>query len=507
MARLTATIDGQQRIFAIEEGGLRIGRSRENDIVLNDPIVSRHHAFIEVHGRDVIVHDLNSRNGIFVNRLRVKEAPLSDGDILMIGPFELVFEERAAQSVIISDEPYVPVREQVQPTPSDRLPDLKLDAQDILQNFYAVSARLNTILDQRELLETIMDEVLRLVKAERGFLLLARRDGQELVPMVVRTQRPNDDLTISSTIVRRVLREGIALMTADARMDFGAQQSIISHNIRSVLCVPLIGREGIIGLIHLDSTGLERFSLRDRELLTALAYQAALGIERARLAESVRNEERLRQQFSRFLSPDVAKTIAQQIAERGDLPLDAVEQEVTVLFSDVQGFTSMTERLPPLELQALLNEYLSVMTDVIFEHGGTLDKFIGDGIMAVFGAPIFYPDHPRRAVRAALGMLAARQRLMEKIEPHKHFNIRIGINTGRVIAGLVGTRQRLEYTVNGDTVNTASRLEGKAEPNSIYISEITARALGDEFETQDVGELQLKGKQQTVRAYKVLGRR
>lgn len=506
MARLTASIEGQPRIYAIGPQGLRIGRARGNDIVLNAPVVSREHACVEWREHDIVIRDLKSRNGIFVNRLRVKDASLTDRDTITIGHFELIFEERAAQSVKISDDEYVQLRESIQLAPAVGIAQLALDARDILQYFYQVTARWNTILDQRTLLEAIMDEVLQLIEAERGFLLLTERDGQALVPMVVRAQSSSDNLTLSSTIVRRVLHEGVALLTADARRDFGLQHSIMTSNMRSVLCVPLIGRDGILGLIHLDSTGLERFTLRDRDLLTALAYPAALGIEHTRLVESVRNEEKLRQQFARFVSPNVAKTIAQQWMEHGALLLDSAEQEVSVVFSDVEGFTSLTERLPPSELQDLLNEYFSVMTDVIFEHSGTLDKFIGDGIMAVFGAPLFYPDHPRRAVDAALAMLAARSRLMRKLDPHKHFNIRIGISTGRVIAGFMGTRQRLEYTVNGDTVNTASRLEGEARPNSIYISETTFQTLGDDYLTQDVGALQLKGKQQTVRAYKVLKR-
>ncbi|MBA3469797.1 MAG: FHA domain-containing protein [Herpetosiphonaceae bacterium] len=507
MARLITTLDGQTLSYPIGANGLQIGRSRQNDIVLNHPHVSRNHAVVELKGRDVVVRDMGSSNGTFVNGLRVKEASLRARDLVGVGPFELKFDERAAASVILSDEELVPLRSDSRSVSSGRLPDLNLDAQDILQNFYEVSTRLNMILDLRELLDTIMDEVLRLVPAERGFLLMTRQDGQELVPMVVHAPHEDQALTISSTIARRVLREGVALMTSDARVDFGSQQSIISQNIRSVLCVPLVGREGVLGLVHLDSPGFERFSIRDRELLTAVAYQAALGIERARLNDQVRTEETLRHQFARFLSPDVARAVAQQIAETGDLPMKPVEQEASVLFSDIQGFTTMTETLPPLELQNLLNEYLSVMTDVIFENGGTLDKFIGDGIMAVFGAPVFYENHAQRAIDTALGMLVQHQRLMAKTDPEKHFKIRIGVNTGRVIAGLVGTRDRLEYTVHGDTVNTASRLEGKAEPNSVYTGEATVAQLGDDYTVQEVGPLQLKGKAQTVRAYRVLGKK
>ena len=161
-------------------------------------------------------------------------------------------------------------------------------------------------------------------------------------------------------------------------------------------------------------------------------------------------------------------------------------------------------------MQDLLHEYFHEMTEVIFRHNGTLDKYIGDGIMAVFGAPqLTKPVDPEesavQAVNAALGMVEAHQRLIERLDPAKAFAFRIGINSGPVYAGFFGTRQRLEYTVMGDTVNTASRLEGKAGLNSALISEATRRLLGNAFLLQAMGECQLKGKSQLVHTYKVLG--
>jgi adenylate cyclase len=151
------------------------------------------------------------------------------------------------------------------------------------------------------------------------------------------------------------------------------------------------------------------------------------------------------------------------------------------------------------------------MTEVVFRYGGTLDKYIGDGIMALFGAPqigeLLSPNvYAVRAVDAALGMIEAHKRLVEKLDPGKAFDFRIGINTGPVYAGFFGTRQRLEYTVIGDTVNTAARLEGKAELNSVLISEATRNVVGDTFEVQEMGNFQLKGKAQLVKTFKVLAR-
>jgi adenylate cyclase len=182
-----------------------------------------------------------------------------------------------------------------------------------------------------------------------------------------------------------------------------------------------------------------------------------------------------------------------------------------VLFADVKGFSAMSERLSPREVQDLLNEYLHEMTEVVFHFNGTLDKYIGDGIMALFGAPPLGEQlapsvYAVRAVDAALDMIAAHRSLVEKLDPSKAFDFRIGINTGPVYAGFFGTRQRLEYTVIGDVVNTASRLEGRAELNTVLISEATRNAIGDTFVVQEMGNFQLKGKAQLVKTFKVLGR-
>jgi adenylate cyclase len=503
MARLSVEINGEEQMFRLTERGLHIGRALENDIVLNHAIVSRRHAEVQLRGREAWVSDLQSRNGISVNRLRVKEVRLNDGDVIQVGPFEIRFEERAAQSVVLDDNKYYPLAAEAREVSSGELPELALD----LREFYRISRRLNSLVGLRELLDAVMEEVLRVVPAQRGILMLCK--GPELVPMVIYPPTQGD-VAISSTIVRRALDGHEAVLTRDARLDFGGSQSIISANIRSAICVPLLSEGQAIGLISVDSPGRDQFGERERDLLAAVANQAALTIERARLTEQLRAQEQQRQLFERFLSPNVAHDLSSYFSEHGRLR-EPQECVVTVLFADVKGFSSLSERLSPREVQDLLNEYLHEMTEVVFRFSGTLDKYIGDGIMALFGAPQLgdqlAPDvYAARAVDAALEMIAAHHSLVEKLDPSKAFDFRIGINTGPVYAGFFGTRQRLEYTVIGDTVNTASRLEGKAELNSVLISEATRNALGQAFRVQEMGNFQLKGKAQLVRTYKVLGR-
>ena len=502
MARVTVTINGEQRAFAITDRGLTIGRQLDNEIVLNHAIVSRKHARVELRDRQAWLLDLESRNGVTVNRLRVKEEQLSDGDVIGVGPFELQFEDRAAQSVVLDDNRYFPLASDGREVKSH---ELHLEPVD-LQQFYTIGMRLNEILGFRELLDQVMEEVMRVVPAQRGFLLL--RKGEELVPRVV-LPTGTGEVAIYGSIVRKALEGGEAVLTRDARLDFAGSDSIISANIRSAICAPLLLQGNAIGVILLDSPGREKFSERDRDLVVAIANFAAVAIERARLTEELRQQGELRKNLERFLSPNVAQALARYVAQHGKL-WEAQEQTVTVLFADVKGFTSLSERLSPREVQDLLNEYLHEMTEVIFRYNGTVDKYIGDGIMAVFGAPRL-PDEPVddqhavRAVAAAIEMQAAQQRLVSKMEPSKTFTIRIGVNTGTAYTGFFGTRHRLEYTAIGDTVNTASRLEGQAEPGGVLIGEDTAHLVAEGFQLQEMGELALKGRQQRVRAYKVVG--
>jgi adenylate cyclase len=505
MSRLSVEINGIAQTFPITERGLHVGRALENDIVLQHAFISRRHAVIELRGHKAWVKDLDSRNGLSVNRLRVKEEQLNDGDTVQIGPYEIRYEDRAAQSVVLDDSKYFPMSPpQGRDVNSADLPEIAMG----LQDFYRISRRLSGIVDLRDILHAVMEETLKIVPAQRGLLLLSQNG--ELVPRVV---HPPDqgDVTISSSIARKAL-EGEAVLTRDARLDFAGSQSIISANIRSALCVPLSSEGRSIGLIYLDSAGRDQFSDRERDLLAAVASYASMNIERARLTDELREQADRRQLFERFVSPNIAHEVASYFTEHGRLR-EPQELMVSVLFADIKGFSTLSERLSPRAMQDLLNEYLHEMTEVIFKHGGTLDKYIGDGLMALFGAPQLTgvegaEQYAVRAVSAALDMIDAHQALMARMDdPSRKFDFRIGINTGLVFAGFFGTRQRLEYTVIGDTVNTASRLEGRAEANTVLISEASLQAINGSFNVQEMGDYQLKGKEQTVRTFKVIGRK
>jgi adenylate cyclase len=205
--------------------------------------------------------------------------------------------------------------------------------------------------------------------------------------------------------------------------------------------------------------------------------------------------------FGRFLDPRVVG----DLVARGEIntELNAESREVTVLFSDIRGFTTMSETHTPQAIVSLLNRYFSTQVEIIFRHGGTLDKFIGDAIMAFWGAPVGDPDHARHAVAAAIEMSQALERFKQEVSELGHaFDIGIGLNSGPAVVGFIGSNDRLDYTAIGDTVNLASRIEGETKGVArVLIAESTMRAAGDAFEYRDKGEHHVKGREQAVRLF------
>ncbi|MDP3537626.1 MAG: adenylate/guanylate cyclase domain-containing protein [Azonexus sp.] len=208
------------------------------------------------------------------------------------------------------------------------------------------------------------------------------------------------------------------------------------------------------------------------------------------------------QMFSRFLDPNVVRSLTDQ---EGDLAKaeTGTGREITILFSDIRGFTTLSESRTPEEIVTLLNRYFDLQVAAIFEQGGTLDKFIGDAIMAFWNAPVSVPDHAIRAVRAALGMSTALEGFKKELgELGEHFDIGIGIHTGSAVVGFLGSSQRLDYTAIGDSVNVASRIEGQTKGVArILVSEATRQACGNVFKFIDHGEVTVKGRSQPVRLY------
>jgi len=260
----------------------------------------------------------------------------------------------------------------------------------------------------------------------------------------------------------------------------------------------------IVGILSLDSiTSGKKFSPQDLELLLAVAHQVAIGIERNRLSHQVETERQLRDYLSKYLDHRIVEQIRHGQSTGHDL-LAPTEREVTILFSDIVSFTKISESLSAVEVAGFVRKYLTSMTEVIFSYGGTIDKYIGDAVMALFGAPVPNDNSAEAAIQAALVM---RDRIKEFELPGKQgkaLRVRMGINTGPVVVGNLGSERRSEYTAVGDAVNVASRLETFARPNEICIDENTYEKTKGAFAIEEIGAIDVKNRGEPVVVYKVL---
>jgi adenylate cyclase len=528
--------DGESpQTHTFSTGEVVIGRSPECQVVLKDFGISRQHARIVVDDDGVRIMDLKSKNGTTVNGVPVMEASLKDGDRILLGKFQLTFTKSLEGKVVLDEERPLseeagtiirsvgelskllgPTTDQGGPAPavaeSRKAPDAQETAKlnRILKVLLNFAKDLNEARSVEDVLQRIMEIVFDHVPADRGFLMLREEGEDRLTPMVVKHRTGSDQgkITISKTIADRVLKDRVSILTSDAQVDprFGAGDSIRFHGIRSAMCAPLWSNEEIIGIIHVDSPMLTNcFTLNDLDLLTALGHNAAVAIERARLNQKIVAEEKKRERLGRFLSPQVTNRIINTSDSLGAELGVPEAKEVSVLFADIVGFTSMSEKMSPAAVSYLLNDYLSRMTEIIFKYDGTLDKYIGDAIMAVFGAPLDMPDHAAQAIRAGLEMRERLEEFNAERRESPQLRIRIGINSGKVVAGEIGSINKKEYTVLGDAVNIASRLESSvAKPMMIVIGENTYEAVQGQFDCRSLGETELKGKAKKVTAYEVM---
>ncbi len=337
-------------------------------------------------------------------------------------------------------------------------------------------------------LETDLETLGQLIlKKVRGVLacdsaVIMLRDASISDDLVALTSwsEKNQAVNIPRAIVERVLASKGGLLTSDAQVDTQLRRSetIVGARIRSALCVPLVARDEVLGVIHLSSTSLAgAYEEKDLALLRAIAQPAALAVANARLRIKIEQEAATRAELSRFLSPalvEMAVSNELDFTKAGDLVT------ATVLFSDIRGFTTISDGAAPEQVVSMLNEYFDAMVEVVFAHGGTLDKFLGDGLMAVWGTPVQAADDAERAVRAANAMRVALRDVVNDARAARGeipLSVGYGIATGRVVAGAMGARRRLDFTVIGDTVNLSSRLCGQARPGQLLIDETTEKAI------------------------------
>ncbi len=364
-----------------------------------------------------------------------------------------------------------------------------------------------------EILSHVMDIAFEAFPVDRGFILLRDEKTGELACDLVRLNnrtefRPSSEVPISKTMLEAVMRERVALLTYDALSDrrLAGTESVRIHQIRAAMCTPLWSGEKIIGVMQLDTphhTGT--FTEPDVDLLATIANFAAVAIERNRNAREAEYQRELRNRLSRYHSPAVIEEVMQETASSAGSELR--KTEVTVLFADIVGFTAFSEKAAPEEVAELMEGYFTHAVEAIFALGGTLDKFIGDCVMAFFGAPMRQPDHAYRAVAAAVRIREALEQWNAErtSEGLPLIKVRIAINTGPVVVGDIGSNRRVDYTVLGNTVNVAARLEQNvATPGDIVVGDETFRQLAGRVPTERLGEFALKGLTQKIIAHKVV---
>lgn len=347
------------------------------------------------------------------------------------------------------------------------------------------------------------------LRAERGALLLWEPERGEFAPRVLQSRNRvalgTNEMHVPRSIINEVVSGRVGLLTSDALHDprFEARASIRVHSIRSAICAPLWVDDQVLGVIYLDSRlQAYAFTREDLVLLNAIANLIAIRLKQEALNDELVEEKVIRSNLERYHSPDVVEAILRS-KERGRFEIGLEERDVTVLFADLCGFTRLAESVSPSTVASLLNAFYNASTKVIFRHGGTVNEYVGDSVLAIFGAPTAHEDHAQRAVDAGIELLrelpSAFSRQTEGLRPQ----VRIAANTGRVVAGSVGPPDRLKYAVIGDPVNVAARLEGTAQPGSMTIGEETYRCLTRRIPCEDLGPQKLRGRQRSVRAYRI----
>ena len=378
---------------------------------------------------------------------------------------------------------------------------------------YQVAAELTSSLDLDEVLSRVMDRVIELMHASRGFIVLIDADRNEMQVRMARgeeTEEQKKEFLGSRTVVEQVVRTGQAVVSTDALLDdrFKGQQSVILHNLRSIIAVPLLVKGNVIGAVYVDNpfrAGI--FEEKDKEFLQAIADLAAIAIDNARLyTELKQNYEHadfLRKTFERYVNKQVTDWVLAD-PNRDKVFLPGQRLRVTMLNSDIAGFSTLSQEMEAEELVDFLNNYFRRMVDIVLEHGGNIDKFQGDGLLVVFGAPEPLEDSAERAVEAAKDMI----REIEKINQERTavgdspIQVGIGIDTGYVVAGNVGSERRLEYTLIGVPVNNAAFLS-KQRPPAILMSQSTFKALNGRVEVVNRDPIILKGGRREVPIFAV----
>lgn len=497
-----------------------IGRNPDNHIRIAESSVSGNHCEILLgESGKAVIRDLGSSNGTYVNRRRI-DGPmaLQDGDDILIGGAHCLFyaeaSEKAAEAVQLTQDEGDgrPIASQVAELAGEvfykeaDIADVTILREDYekLRVTYELQRDIGLELDIDRILWKILERTHEFLHFDRGVVMLSDESGK-LVPMAHKFSTAETTMAISSTLVQRVKEEKVGILSSDALSDnrFDGAHSIMIQGIRSTLAVPILHQAELLGVMLLDSlVHVNAYTEKDLHLLTNIANQTGQLIKNSQLAKKIEADAVTRERFQRLLSPNLAEMV---VSGRLKVEKGGENRIATVLFADIRGFTSMSEHMPASDVLRMLNDYYEVVVEQVFQYEGTVDKFIGDGMMVIWGAPVKHDDDPDRAIHAALGMQSL-IKLFNRSKPSKGYprvEVGIGINTGPLVAGYIGSSQTMSYSVIGDAVNTAARICSAAKPGEILITEATRSAMRDRFEIEALEPVQVKGKAKPLCVYSV----
>ncbi|HEX2330399.1 MAG TPA: adenylate/guanylate cyclase domain-containing protein [Candidatus Angelobacter sp.] len=533
MARLIiSSPDGKRGVLELTKPIFTVGRGNANDLVLNDAGVSRFHAVIKIRDDGIFVADRGSTNGVLVNGNRIEEeSRLQGGDVLYLGQYELRLENvdergiqvRKAEWPSTFNEIMHGRTGQVPPRPAriarsdfQEAPDelayrvRKLERENyLLTVLYEAGKALNSKLSIDDISRQVITLASLIEGVERGFVMLFDDAGEMAHQSEVLYRNPPESgvqpqIILSNKVLESIRKERQPILIDDITADdrFSGSESMKISGLRSAMCAPLLGTNHLFGVLYVDN--MEKagaFTQEELNVFSLMAAQAGAAIDNALAHQKIAQQMEQRLALERFLSPEVAA----MVAENPDIRLGGANQKVTVLFADIRGFTRLSETLPPERVVEILNEFFTRVTDVIFDFNGSVDKFMGDAVMAVFGAPISKGNDSSNAVEAAIQI----QRLVLEMNRDAaargwpELEVGVGINAGIAVAGNIGSPRRLDYTVIGDTVNTASRLIDCATGGQILISESVATELADKFKVEKLAALRVKGRTEPVQVFQV----
>jgi adenylate cyclase len=491
--RITCSYRDKEKVWQTSEAEVVFGRSEEKlPIILDltpDLRVSRMHGRIWEDKGLFWIEDLDSSRGTQLNGVEIKgrgKQQLHPNDSIVVG--QTILRVEFTDSSAMSD------RANYLEHGTFLLPEKRhaesgvaiakaIDATDVESALPsdcagdAAARRFKLVCDlpfqfaTKTSLETLLPEILNqlvgvIPNGESWALVLI---DPETDALLLKAYRSTQRTYLSETLLRRVMAECKAFIWRKSS-DIDLPGSIVQSGMEVGMYAPMVWQGQALGAICTGARNAEAlFTDEDIKLLVVVGQYAAMAVASHRLQEKLRQESVVMANLMRQFSPKVANHL---VTHRGRLRLGGRRSEVSILTSDIRGFTQMAHGMEPDDVLEMLNDYLQVLVPVIFAHNGTIDKFLGDGILAIFGSPESDPKHHENALRAAVEMQLAVSKINEtrRVRGAPHRNFGIGIHCGEVVHGFVGTADRMEYTVIGDAVNRGARYCAAASENEVLIS-------------------------------------